>query len=216
MVDFSPICTHKHAIITCQSKTTLKYIPILSQHLSNTSLIKGECKLKQSLSHLNMFTCPLAEGKIPAIPGSTAHQAVPASALLPGQSAEQHTSAEHILLCQSQTLRGVELQKCRGRGSELHPRGTVAVLFFSRWLATPPQAVQMTWHTADGSAGTEAAGVLLAARAGSSSTGVGFCTCQIAGCSQYLCVFVIFFLFVCCFFFKESSKIPIPDPLRKC
>lgn len=201
MVDFSPICTYKHAIITRHSKTTLKYIPILSQHLSNSPLIKCERKLKYSLPHLNMFTCPLAEGRIPSMPGSTACQAVPASAFLPRQSAEQHTSAEHVLLCQSQTLQGVELKTCRGRGSELHPRGTAAVLLFSRWLATPPQAVQMTWHAADGSAGTQAAGVLLAAQAGSRSAGVGFCTCQLAGCSQYFCVCVCFCLCFLLFLF---------------
>ena len=103
MADFSPICTYKHAIITCQSKTTLKYIPILSRHLPNSLLIKGEHKQKHSSPHLNMFACPLADSGTPPTPGSAACRAVPAPALsllLPGYSLQGSTPVP-VLLGQS-------------------------------------------------------------------------------------------------------------------
>lgn len=74
MVDFSPICTYKHAITTCQSKTTSKCAPILSQRLPNSLLTKGECKRKHPLSHSTTFAWPRADGGTPPAPRSAGAQ----------------------------------------------------------------------------------------------------------------------------------------------
>lgn len=153
MVDFSPICTYKRAITTCQSKTTLKYIPIPSQHLPNSLLIKGEHNLKHSFPHSNVFPGPLADSGIPPTPGSA-----PSCAGTGPQSAPawHHTGARPP---GSKPRRDVEVWSLKNaRGGELHLRVTIATLPVSRWsFPLHRSGANGVWHTADGPAVTRAA-----------------------------------------------------------